>query len=103
MLCLATVQSLSVSGFIGIREEELNLLLGCKVCRSVQFLPGKHTLKTQPIDSHLFLKDSGDYGKVLPEQIAANSSFRHDKIISIKIALNGQKLRKTIGDFYKKV
>lgn len=91
---------LSVSGFIRIREEQLNWLLECQVCRSVQLLPGKHTFKTQPLDSHLFLKDSGD--KALPEQIAANSTFTHNKIISIIIALNGQKLRKTTGDFYGK-
>lgn len=96
-LSLATVHCLSVSSLIGMREEQLNWLLGCKVCRSVQLLPGKNTLKTQPLDSHLFLKNSGD--KALPERIAANSSFTHHKIISIIIALNGQKLRKTNGDF----
>lgn len=101
MLCLATVSCLSVSSFIGITEEQLNWLLGCKMCRTVQLLPGKHTLNTQPLDSHLFLKDSGNYGKALPEQIAGNSSFIHNKIISVIIALTGQKLRKTIDDFYK--
>lgn len=69
--------------------------------RTVQLLPGKHTLNTQPLDSNLFLKDSRNYGKALPEQIAENSSFTHNKVISFIIALNGQKLRKTIGDFYK--
>lgn len=92
---------LSVSGFIGIREEQLNGLLGCKVCRSVQLLPGKPTLKTQPLESHPFLKDWGDCGKAPSEQLQ-QSSFTNSGIISIIIALHRQKSRETIGDFYKK-
>lgn len=69
------------------------------MCRSVQCLPGKPALKTQPWEFHHFLKDSGDHGKAL-HAAAAKSSFTNNEIISVIIALYGQKLRKTLDDFY---